>query len=212
MDNYFPKFHASLKTPRVLKAYSDPYYLTEGASEIMRDQEARLPHVVYEENEIIYIKTSSYARSPGEGLIRVENMLKNALPSDIKSFFDAYAEALVVTRTYPIHIWPVDRILEFLEDMRYERRYPLRFIRFGDQWERGATQYALWQRDPQKPNWCVVTTSVGEADDRYDDPNLTDYCKLGDSFSDWLEEWIARDGLPDPFMKLGPEGGFLDPV
>jgi hypothetical protein len=34
---------------------------------------------------------------------------------------------------------------------------------------------------------------------------------LAPSFYDWLKDFIERDGLPDPYMDIGPEGGFLDP-
>lgn len=58
----------------------------------------------------------------------------------------------------------------------------------------------------------MVSTSVGQLDDRYDKIGLTDYYKVGDSFGGWLEDLIARDGLPDPFMDLDMEGGMIDPI
>ncbi|CAM2817337.1 SMI1/KNR4 family protein [Rariglobus hedericola] len=179
----------------------------------MRDQSYNLPVILYEDEGTTIFRTSSYARSPGgDTVAQIEALLQNRLPDDFRAFYASYAEALAVTRSYPIHFWDIEKIKEWFADMRYSKPYPLRFIRFGEYWDLGSTQFALWQKNPDKPDWMVVTTSVGQHDDQYDDPNFTDYYKLGDSFSGWLEDWIARDGLPDPFMKLGPEGGFLDPV
>lgn len=213
MDNYFPEFEKSLRTQRVLKAYNYADYLRNAPAEIMRGQPASLPDIVYQEGDVTYFSTSSYARGPGEDTgTEIEALLGNRLPSDFRAFYDKFAEALVVTRSYPIHIWNLNKISEWFWDMRYKKPYPLRFIRFGDYWDLRATQFALWQKDPAKLEWCVVATSVEQIDDQYDDPSFTDYNKLGDSFSAWLEDWVARDGLPDPFMKLGTEGGFLDPA
>lgn len=213
MQNFFPKFSASLNNQRVLKAYNYADYLRDAPRQIMKQEVPGLPVIVYEEGDATYFRTSSYARSPGGNTIQqIEALLQNRLPDDFRAFYTSYAEALAVTRSYPIHFWGIEKIQEWFTDMRYEKPYPLRFIRFGDYWDLGSTQFALWQKDPSIPNWLVVTTSVGQHDDQYDDPDFSDYYKLGDSFSGWLEDWIARDGLPDPFMKLGPEGGFLDPV
>lgn len=179
----------------------------------MGDGAPNLPTIIYEEGETTYFRTSSYARKDGGDTIsKLEAILKNRLPDDFRAFYTDYAEALAVTRSYPIHFWSRDKILEWHTDMRYEKPYPIRFLRFGDYWDLRSTQFAIWQKDPARPDWCVVSTSVEEYDDQYDDPDNTDFYKVGDSFSGWLEDLIARDGLPDPFMKLGPEGGFLDPA
>ena len=212
MQINFPLFEKSLKTERILKAYNYADYLRRAPLEITRGQATNLPVVVYEEKDATFFKTSSYARSPGGGTVdKIESLIKNRLPDDFRTFYLEYAEALIVTRSYPIHLWGIELIAEWFSDMRYKKGYPIRFIRFGDYWDMGATQFALWQHTPNLNEWRVVTTSVGQHDDEYDDPDFRNYYKVGDSFSGWLEDLIARDGLPDLFMKLGPEGGFLDP-
>jgi hypothetical protein len=212
MKTYFEKFEHSLQTKRVLRARNYADYLRDAPGQIMRDKDSYLPDIVFEDGEDTYFRTSSYARTPGAGVGAIESALKNNLPDDFSDFYKKYAEALVVTRSYPLHIWDSEKILECFGEMRYKKNYPLRFIRFGDYWDMGARQFGLWQRDPNLSEWWVVATSLSHLDDFYDDPSYSDYNKLGNSFSGWLEDWIARDGLPDPFMKLGPEGGFLDPA
>ena len=139
-------------------------------------------------------------------------MLRNQIPESVKSFYAQFAETLLVTRSFPIHIWTVDKILDKMNDMRYKYPYPLRFFRFADYWDLNEAQFALWQPNPDNPQWIVITSSVGHIDDEYDEIGLSDYRKVGDSFESWLDDLIARDGLPDPFMKLDQEGGFLDPA
>jgi hypothetical protein len=212
MNSAFINFQASLITTRVLKGHDNCHWMLDAAADIMKEQSYPLPSVVYEDDNMTCLRMSSYARTPGMGVKPIEDFIQNTLPEDFCLFHQQYAEALVVTRTHPIHLWPVETIMEWLHRMRFKKPYPLRFLRFGDQWGRDATQYALWQPTPGIKEWRVVTTSVEENDDRYDDAELKDYYKLGNSFGEWLEDWIKRDGLPDPFMQIGPEGGFLDPV
>jgi hypothetical protein len=212
MKSFLEKFESSLQTKRILKARNYADCLRNAPGQIMRAKDAYLPDIVFEDEDETYFRTSSYARTPGVGVGAIESALKNTLPGDFVEFHNKFSEALVVTRSYPLHIWDSGKILEWLGKMRYEKNYPLRFIRFGDYWDLEARQFGLWQRTPYLSEWCVVATSVEDIDDYYDNPTYSDYNKLGDSFSGWLENWIDRDGLPDPFMKLGVTGGFLDPI
>lgn len=138
--------------------------------------------------------------------------MQQKLPEDLASFYEQYAEAFVVTRTLPLHLWDIKTMKDWYNKMRYTYPYPIRFLRFADYWDMKATQFALWKPNPELENWIVVTTDIGQLDDHYDEIGFKDYYKVGDSFSEWLNDWIARDGLPDPFMKIGSEGGIIDPV
>lgn len=209
----FPQFEISLQSRRVLKAYNNGYYILNAVPDVMKGQACELPKVTFEDTRITCIETtSSYARMPGSDLAPLEAFLKNALPEDFTTFWGRYSEALVITRSFPIHLWPVQKMIDSMELMRKTERCPIRFFRFGEQWDAEAVEYGLWQHTPGKDDWWVVATSLEYNDDYFDDENLTDYTLLGYSFKSWLEDWIARDGLPDPLMRLGPDGGFLDPV
>jgi hypothetical protein len=88
---------------------------------------------------------------------------------------------------------------------------PLRVFRFGDQYDREATQFGMWLEEPGTMKWRVISTAVGCLDD-LDDDYVEPERILASSFSEWLKDWINRDGLPDPFMELGLEGGYVDPA
>jgi hypothetical protein len=57
----------------------------------------------------------------------------------------------------------------------------------------------------------VVITSHEHGDDEYDLSVDADEV-LSCSFYEWLLALIKMDGIPDPYINIGPEGGFLDPV
>ena len=59
--------------------------------------------------------------------------------------------------------------------------------------------------------WRIIGMDNGIIDE-LDDPYVEPDRIIGQSFYEWIKSWIDRDGLPDPFMQLGPEGGFLDPA
>lgn len=208
----FTRFGQSLLTSRVLKAYNDGSFILDAAPQVMQGQACDLPSVVFEDADEVHIKTSSYARTPGIGSDDLESHLKNILPRDFTAFYEQYSEALIVTRSYPIHLWPINKMLDSIRLMRQREHCPIRFFRFGEQWDREAVEYGLLQHTPGKDDWWVIATSREYHDDYYDDENLTDYNLLGYSFKSWLEDWITRDGLPDPLMGLGVDGGFLDPI
>jgi hypothetical protein len=208
----FPTFEASLRHRRVLKGYNIAHWILRGVPEFMRDQAHIAPKKAFQDSEFTGIEVSSYARTPGAGVLKLEDYIKNELPSDFATFYTAYSEALVITRTFPLHLWSIEAMISSIEEMRQVERCPNRFFRFGEQWDREAAQFALWQHTPGVNDWWVVATSREYHDDYFDDENQTDYNLLGYSFGSWIEDWVKRDGLPDPLMGLDSKGGFLDPV
>lgn len=157
------------------------------------------------------ILTRSYARKPGKGLEKLEQTLKAVPPCDFQNFHVLYEEALVTTRTFPIHLWSEKKILEEIENWRDLYPFPLRFFRFGQYWDRYGLWFGLWNVLPGGPDWKVIITSHDNRDDDLDSGRSKEYI-LGSSFHEWLKGLIERDGLPDPYMDLGLDGGFLDPI
>ncbi len=217
MNKYdYSFFDQSLAKARLLKSYTYPYYILDAASELFGDAATlKSPNLVYEDedpktrNGTFIFEVSSYATNPGHGLAQVQKMVGHPLPDDFLAFYERYEKALVVTRTYPIHLWHEEKIIEGIYDFCAYFDRPFRMLRFGDQYDRGATQFALWLETPGTMNWRVVSTQSGSSylDDTVIDPDEI----IGPSFYEWLKDWIERDGLPGGFMGLGPEGGFLDP-
>lgn len=157
------------------------------------------------------VLTRSYARKPGKGLEKLESLMHNRLPEDFLEFHRLYDEALVTTRTYPVHLWNEEMIIDEIKGWRDLYPYPLRFFRFAQYWDIYGLYFGLWQETEGGDDWRVVIASHSERDDDLDNAVGSEYI-LGPSFHDWLKDFIGRDGLPDPYKEIGPEGGFLDPA
>lgn len=105
----FGFFEESLHTLRRLRSYSiDKSYLLDAPGQVFPELETGMAPKVLEGGEddpsqVILVR--SYARKPGKGLAKLEALLRNRLPDDFLEFHRLYDEALVSTRTYPIHLW-----------------------------------------------------------------------------------------------------------
>jgi hypothetical protein len=186
--------------------------LTDAPGELFPEQDFGMaPKILKEQGWERVILTRSYARKPGKGLPRLEALMQNRLPEDFCEFHRLYDEALLTTRTFPIHLWSEEKILEELKTWRDLYPYPLRFFRFGDYWDRNELWFGLWQSDFESNQWKVLITGYDNRDDHLDLGREDEYI-LAPCFYEWLLDFIKRDGLPDPYMNIGPEGGFLDPA
>ena len=203
-------FEESLHRLRKLKAYSmGNGYLVDAPRQIFPDMELGMtPRILSEDPDGWVVLTSSYARKPGKGLHEVENILQNQLPDDFIEFHRLYDEALVTTRTFPVHLWNEEKILDGIAMWRDLYPYPLRYFRFGEYWDRYELWFGLWQANPKLNEWKVVITSYDNRDDHLDSGRPEEYI-LAPSFYAWLKSFIERDGLPDPYMT---QFGTLDPT
>jgi hypothetical protein len=186
--------------------------LTDAPGELFPEQDLGMaPKILKEQGWERVILTRSYARKPGKGLARLEALMQNRLPEDFCEFHRLYDEALLTTRTFPIHLWSEEKMLEEIEGWRDLYPYPLRFFRFAQYWDIYGLYYGLWQENPDGNEWQVVICSHSQRDDDLDQDVEQEYV-LARSFYDWLKDFIERDGIPDPYKEIGPEGGFLDPA
>jgi hypothetical protein len=211
----FSFFLSTLSQVRRLKSYTAPWYITRGAQEAGDpDQLAKFPKMISEPEagtgEFVF-DTTNFASVPGHGLATLQEMVGWPLPPDLIAFYELFEKALVITRTFPLHIWPEEKIVNAIKDHRESFAKPLRVFRFGEQFDREATQFGMRLEEAGTMRWRVISTELGSIDDEDDDYVESDRV-LGNSFREWLKDLIDRDGLPDPFMRLGPEGGFIDPV
>jgi len=208
----FSFFDHALRNVRRLKGY--PYDVIRGAEEIGSGSQLKTcPRMIEEPNDFGdgVFETTSYATIPGHGVTKLQQMVGNPLPPDLVAFYESYEKALVVTRTYPLHLWHEAKIIEEIAERREFLDSPIRTFRFGEQYDRQATQYGLWLEEPGTMKWRVIGMENGIIDEM-DDPYVEPDRIIGQSFYEWIKSWVERDGLPDPFMQLGPEGGFLEPV
>ena len=72
------------------------------------------------------------------------------------------------------------------------RRGSLRPFRFGEQYEREATQYGLWLEAPGTMEWRVISMDRGVIDED-DDPYVEPDRIVGASFFEWFKEWMESD-------------------
>ncbi len=203
-------FEESIHRMRKLRAHSiGNGYLVDAPHQVFPDLELGMaPQILSEEPDGWIVLTKSYARKPGKGLLKVEEVMQNTLPNDFLEFHQLYDEALITTRTYPIHLWNEDRILEEIELSRDESPQPYRLVRFGNYWDTSDLYFALWNVDPVRGTWEVVVASLDERD-QIIECSMPPEAILGRPFHTWLKDFIERDGVPDPFMT---RFGTLDPA
>ncbi len=215
MKHDYEFFEETLHRLRRLRSYSiDKSHLLDAPGQVFPGMELGMsPRIVEGEGDdpSQVILTRSYARKPGKGLAKLEAVLQNKLPEDFLEFHRIYDEALLTTRTFPIHLWSEEKILDEIEGWRDLYPYPLRFFRFAQYWDIYGLYYGLWQENPDGNEWRVVICSHSQRDDDLDQDVEQEYV-LARSFHDWLKDFIERDGIPDPYKEIGPEGGFLDPA
>jgi len=203
-------FEESLHRLRRLRAYSiGNGYLMDAPHQIFPDLDLGMaPRILSEESDGWLILTRNYARKPGKGLLNLAKLLQNHLPEDFIEFHQIYNEALVTTRTHPIYLWNEEKIIDGFEHWRDLCPEPIRFIRFGEYWDRQSLYFGLWNRVPGSSEWEVSIAGSDDRDQIYEE-NIDDEYILGTSFHAWLKSFIERDGLPDPYMT---NFGTLDPA
>jgi hypothetical protein len=212
-------FDDSLRKLRRLRSYTYPYYILRGAVEVGSPRQLEIaPKVismdVSEVSETAVFDTTSYSKEPGSNLRQLLDFLGNELPPDFLAFYKKYAEALVVTRSYPIHLWSEGKMIEEATTRwrLWNLQKPIRFFRFGEYFDCEAQQFGLWQEKVGSGIWRVVVTDIDSRDEEFDADEMDPVYIMGLSFYDWLKDLIDRDGLPDPFIEVSEKGGFLDPA
>ncbi len=135
-------FDNSLKSIRVLKGTH--YDVFQGSLEIRNDASGSpAANLIQEADEFgnRIFETTSYASIPGHGLYRLQELVRHPLPPEFIAFYEKYEKALAVTLTYPLYFWPEDKIIEEINERREFLDRPMRTFRFGEQYEREATQF-----------------------------------------------------------------------
>ncbi len=212
-------FQESLtKVRRLRSLVAHPGDIFNGAAAIgTPEQLERSPKLIWEaggDSIEMVCDLTNYARTAGGGLERLGGFLGCQLPGDFLDFHRLYSEALIVTRSYPMHIWSEDRILrEAADNVLYrKRKRPYRFFRIGEYYDHDAQMFGLWEENCGSGIWRVVVTDHYTHDSEYDRDNIEPVLVRGASFYQWLKWLVEKDGLPDPFFEVGEEGGYLDPA
>lgn len=201
-------FDDSLRTVRTLQG--SHYHIIQGSLEIRSDNSPSPPaRILREEVEgaDCIFEATSYATMPGHGLSRLQELLRHPLPPEFIAFYEKYEKALAVTLTYPLYFWPEARMIEEINERREFLDRPMRTFRFGEQYEREATQYGLWLEEPGTGKWRVISMDRGvidEDDELYVEPDRI----IGASFYECFREGMETDGKSDPWT----EGGFFQGV
>jgi hypothetical protein len=124
----------------------------------------------------------------------------NPLPDDFKSFHAEFAEAMLLGQCIPFHLFDLEGIVRAVDECRYDFGKPLRFVRFGRYFNATDSYFGLWQPKDGNGEWKVIS-AYHSRDEEIDElllstlkanPESTVYA----SFSDWLDQWFAEDGIP----------------
>ena len=80
------------------------------------------------------LDTTSFAKQPGNDLRQLHEYLGNDLLEDFLAFYSKFSEALVVTRSYPVHLWSKAKMIEAAAThwRLWNLQKPIRFFRFGE--------------------------------------------------------------------------------
>lgn len=151
-------------------------YLLDAPEQLFPEQSFGIVPKLLEEDEDHWgrvVLARSYARKPGKGLAKLEALMQSRLPDDFLEFHRLYDEALLTTRTYPIHLWSEEKILEEIGGWRDP--YPIRFFRFAQYWDIYGLYYGLWQETEGGEDLRVVIVSHTERDDDLDDAVESEY-------------------------------------
>jgi hypothetical protein len=207
-------FEDSLHRERKLRAYSiDKSPLLKAPRLLFSDMDlGDIPKVLEgtSDDPSQVILARSIARKRDQKLDHLKYKIWNPLPDDFREFHEIYDEALIVTRTMPIHLWTEDDIIKNIDIWRDCFDHPIRFFRFGGYWDYDL-HFGLWKPD-ENSEWSVVITSNDNRDDIFETYDLGKEQLLSSSFYKWIHDLIKNDGIPDPYMGIGVEGGFLDPA
>ena len=143
--------------------------------------------------------------------MRLSTFFENRLPQDFADCYRKYAEALVVARSCPMHLLSESKILaEAAQSVAmWNRKKPLRFLRFGEFHDRDSQKFGLWQERPWDKVWKAVATDPCTRDVEYYENGVVPECIMGDSFHAWLKKLIETEELPDGFLDTGTEGHFV---
>jgi hypothetical protein len=194
-------FDISLKNIRKFKGYC--YDIAQGYSEIKNNHSGSPDFRILQEEDHdgnSIFEATSYATTPGHGLAELNQLVQWPLPPEFCEFYEHYEKALAVTRTYPLYLWPEAKIIDEINERREFLDRPLRTFRFGEQYEREATQFGLWLEEPGTMKWRVIGMDNGTIDEM-DDPYVEPDRIIGASFYEWFKKWIETDGASDPFME-----------
>ena len=194
-------FDDSLRNARNLQG--SHYAIFQGSLEIRSENSPSPPaRIIREEVGIAdcIFEATSYATMPGHGLSRLQELVRYPLPPGFIAFYEKCKKALAVTLTYPLYFWPEDKIIEEIKERREFLDRPMRTFRFGEQYEREATQYGLWLEEPGTMEWRVISMDRGVIDED-DDPYVEPDRIVGASFFEWFKEWVESDGASDPWTE-----------
>ena len=225
MNKYnFDEFERSLRVRRRLCEYWG-YGLVGFAN---RDEFCSLTGMPTNEKvdeDINIIESSSLFKPPtGEPLLALEWAIGQALPLEFAAFHALFSEAIVVTRTQPIHLFSMEKIIEEISGntVTAKNRMPRRFFRFGGSYVSTKEHYGLRQAAPGSTEWEVVpaanqpdeflegASDFGEYYYWKDEPVPK---AIAPSFQAWLAHLIKSDGMDDPYLEPhSPGGAWYDPV
>ncbi len=211
-------FEAALHSKRRLREYYGnlPAFMDD---EMERFNLGIQPVTVGDFGDCRVIEATSCAQTPGMGVKAIETILHQPLPDDFRDFYTLFAEAVIVTRSRPLHLWPVSKIVSTLGLYSWEIQdeEARRSFRFGAYLDDETRQFALGQHPGSTEKWSVLRTNIEESDKECANSFAGNpgHFSLGDSFRGWLAKFIASDGMNDVFLaehSCSPGGAAYDPV
>lgn len=144
----------------------------------------------------------------GQSVRTLEESLKTKLPEDFVQFYEQFGESAIITRSEPILIYPLQRMIDDFEDdpdIDIEEGRFFRFARYQD------LIYLGLRKEDHSDEWRVIVCTYGLLYSEIVAP-LEGGEHNAPSFYDWLKNLIETDGYPDKFFPRDPDVPYLTVV
>jgi hypothetical protein len=135
----------------------------------------------------------------------LEDSLQTELPEDFKQFYEQFGETVIITRSKPISIYPLQTMIEAFEDDPDVDILEGRFFRFAHYQE---PYYLGLRRNDITNEWQVVACTYGLLYSEMIGPQGRTTV-VAPSFYEWLKHLIDTDGFPDEINPPGPHTEYL---
>lgn len=142
----------------------------------------------------------------GQSITPLEASLKAKLPDDFVQFYERFGQAVIITRTMPILLYPLQQMIDDFEDDPDIEIEEGRFFRFAGYQD---PLYLGLRRNEETNEWQVVICTCGLLYSEMIGPQGRGNV-VAPSFYEWLKHLVETNGYPDEIYPRDPDAPYLN--
>lgn len=142
----------------------------------------------------------------GQSIAPLEASLKAKLPDDFVQFYERFGQAVIITRTMPILLYPLQQMIDDFEDDPDIDIEEGRFFRFAGYQD---PLYLGLRRHEETDEWQVVICTYGLLYSEMIGPQGRGNV-VAPSFYAWLKHLVETNGYPDEIYPRDPDAPYLN--